>query len=197
MRLDELEARMERAGETVGACLITIRDKSLYLEAGYKSFEDYAEQRWGYKKTHAYRLMDHAKVAKRLQADGHMVPSEGQLRPAMALKRQCKTEDEFLDKVCNVVEITYSRADHEFDVPKITARDIITTMEDFGPGRPRQDIKPELREIRRLVLGVANAVAVKKYSGEEFVEKYGHVLKGAEEVFAWLEEYLETSPSEG
>jgi hypothetical protein len=191
MNLEELEARMEKAGETVGACLVKIRQDSMYLDAGYASFEVYCAERWGYAKSHAYRLIDHAKVAKVLVADGRIAPTEGQLRPAMVLKRNCKTEDEFIGKVVEVVAITQDRARKVHDVPRFTANDIAMTVADFGYSRPKQDIKPELREIKRLVLGINNSIAVRKGDGARFRKKHGDILSGAEVVYEWLRSYLE------
>ena len=126
-----------------------------------------------------------------LVADGRIAPTEGQLRPAMVLKRNCKTEDEFIGKVVEVVAITQDRARKVHDVPRFTAQDIERTVQDFGYSRPKQDIKPELREIKRLVLGINNSIVVNKMDGEKFVKKYGKVLNGAEVAHAWLTEYLE------
>lgn len=166
MTLTELERKMEQAGETVGSCLRRIRDGSLYLEGGYDSFEGYCEQRWNYSRSHAYRLIDHSKVVQRLKGNGHCCPSEGQLRPAMALKRHYQTEDAFIDSVVNVVEIAEDRAGG------LTARSIQAVVESLGYSRPNQDIKPVEREFRQALNKLRRTVMMKKYKPEQLLRRY-------------------------
>lgn len=65
-RLAVLEARI-RCGLNqfleVGAALLEIRDQRLYREQ-YHSFESYLEQHWNISRSHAYRIMDAAEIAK-------------------------------------------------------------------------------------------------------------------------------------
>jgi hypothetical protein len=67
-RLRELEADVERhvsSFAAAGRALREIRDEKLYLN-NYKTFEAYCKERWGYGKTHAYRLIDASAVVDNL-----------------------------------------------------------------------------------------------------------------------------------
>ncbi|CCF83363.1 hypothetical protein NITHO_2240002 [Nitrolancea hollandica Lb] len=54
--------------------------------SGYHRFEDYCEQRWGWKRAHAYRLMDSAQVAGVLSPIGDIPSNEAQARELSRLK---------------------------------------------------------------------------------------------------------------
>ncbi|CCF84129.1 hypothetical protein NITHO_3110002 [Nitrolancea hollandica Lb] len=72
------EVREER-GESV-----TARD---VRETGYQRFEDYCRERWGWKRAHAYRLIDSAQVAGALSPIGDKAPAnEAQARELSRLK---------------------------------------------------------------------------------------------------------------
>jgi hypothetical protein len=67
-RLRELEADVERhvsSFAAAGRALREIRDEKLYL-GDHKTFEAYCKERWGYAKTHAYRLIDASAVVDRM-----------------------------------------------------------------------------------------------------------------------------------
>jgi hypothetical protein len=73
----------------VGNALGEIMVKELWRE-GYSSFADYALKRWGLGKSHAYRLIDAAKVVTELSPIGENPRTrpinEHQVRPLLALK---------------------------------------------------------------------------------------------------------------
>jgi hypothetical protein len=82
--LIELEAVIDRGLGTfveVGAALLTIRDERLYREA-YDSFEGYCLQRWGFKRAHAYRLIEAAETIQGMSPIGDTPPpaNEAQAR---------------------------------------------------------------------------------------------------------------------
>jgi len=82
-RLTTLEATIANGMETfmdVGNALRAIRDDRLYRD-GYKSFEEYVKERWGWGKAHAYRMIQAAEVDENLSPIGDAKPkNEAQLR---------------------------------------------------------------------------------------------------------------------
>jgi len=65
-RLGELEKVINRGKKgfvEVGRALAEIRDLRLY-KPEFKSFEDYCQEKWGWTKQHAYRLIECAPVVK-------------------------------------------------------------------------------------------------------------------------------------
>jgi hypothetical protein len=85
LNLEECETKIARGWSTfigVGEALTEIRDKELF-KGKYKDFQEYCRIRWGYARTHAYRLIDAAKVIKDLSPIGEEVPkpaNEAQVR---------------------------------------------------------------------------------------------------------------------
>jgi hypothetical protein len=82
--LKDLEIKIETGLKTfieVGLCLLEIRDRRLYKEQGYSRFEDYCQERWGWKKAYVYRQIEAAKVAQILSPTGDFLPNtERQVR---------------------------------------------------------------------------------------------------------------------
>jgi hypothetical protein len=82
-RLAELEAIIERGMRTfieVGNALLEIRNRRLYREQGFKTFEDYCRERWNMSRTYAYRQIDAAKVVQNLSPIGDIPLTEAQAR---------------------------------------------------------------------------------------------------------------------
>lgn len=72
VRLDELETVIERGQQTfieVGNALMEIRDSRLY-KRDFKTFEEYCEIRWNWKRAHAYRLIEAAEVVNEMSPIG-------------------------------------------------------------------------------------------------------------------------------
>ena len=87
--LAQHEAIIERGLTTfieVGQSLLAIRDNRLYRES-HPTFEDYCQQRWGWERAHAYRLMAGAETAGRLSPIGDIPgpTAESQVRPLTSL----------------------------------------------------------------------------------------------------------------
>jgi hypothetical protein len=87
-RLRKLELVVSQAKEhfiAIGKALQEIRDSRLYRE-DYKTFDKYVEQKWGFKKSRAYQLIDASEVSTKLStivdesARVSEVKNEGQLR---------------------------------------------------------------------------------------------------------------------
>lgn len=82
-RLFELEERIEKGLQTfidVGNSLLEIRDRRLYKEQGYVRFEDYCQERWGWKRAHVYRQIEAALTAQVLSPIGDIPKTESQIR---------------------------------------------------------------------------------------------------------------------
>lgn len=85
--LAECEATISRGLETfreVGDALMSIRDNRLY-RAQFETFEAYAEQKWGFSKTHANRLVAASSVAAILAPMGVEINSERAARELTSL----------------------------------------------------------------------------------------------------------------
>lgn len=70
--LDECEQVIERYEDSyreAGAALAEIRDLRLY-SSNYSTFEDYCQERWGYQRAHAYRLINAAEIVAELSPIG-------------------------------------------------------------------------------------------------------------------------------
>jgi hypothetical protein len=76
-RLSELEKAISKGQKqfvAVGLALAEIRDAKLY-RGDFKTFAEYCETKWGWGKSHAYRLIEGAGIAKKMSPVGD-VPSE-------------------------------------------------------------------------------------------------------------------------
>ena len=68
--LADAEAVIDSSFDEIGHALATIRDKHLYAEGGYASFDDYIAQRWQRSGSWARQLISAGIVYERLAADG-------------------------------------------------------------------------------------------------------------------------------
>ena len=87
-RLEELETTIRQGMEsfmTVGTAICEIREKKLWRQRNYSSFEDYFKSEFKISKAHGYRLMNHAKICKQLGVSPSEVP-EKVVRPLSAIK---------------------------------------------------------------------------------------------------------------
>ncbi|MHB1774988.1 MAG: hypothetical protein ACYCU7_03210 [Acidimicrobiales bacterium] len=71
----------------VGRALLEIRDRRLYREDGYPTFEMYCRERWGWSRQHAYRLIDGGWVAELVSPAGDIPPAERVARELSPLAR--------------------------------------------------------------------------------------------------------------
>jgi phage N-6-adenine-methyltransferase len=82
LRLRSLEGVIEHGLARfveVGEALLEIRDKRLYRET-HTSFEQYCSERWGFRRAHAHRLIQSARVLRVLSPTGDAPQSERQAR---------------------------------------------------------------------------------------------------------------------
>jgi hypothetical protein len=80
--LESVISKAEFAFAFSGLALAKIRDEKLYREAGYKAFEKYCKDRWGFSRKRAYQLIDAASLAGFLSTNVDILPAnESQIRP--------------------------------------------------------------------------------------------------------------------
>ncbi|WP_309571916.1 hypothetical protein [Deinococcus sp.] len=98
-RMDALERTVRdglRDFQRTGEALAQIRDNHLY-RVGHESFEEYLEQRWGFTRTQAGRLIDAAETARVLEPLGIAPQSERQaraLKPAARILTELEPEQQ-------------------------------------------------------------------------------------------------------
>lgn len=138
--LAQREAVIERGLNTfieVGEALAAIRDKRLYREQ-YATFEDYCANRWGWKRAHAYRMIEAAEVVQELSpiGDTPLPTTESQARELVPLR----DDPEAMAAVMDAAFAAARAADRQ-----VTARDIATERD-----RRRNKQSPEeLAEVAR------------------------------------------------
>lgn len=103
--LEQCEKLIKNSFVDAGKAFRQIRDEGLYEKAGYKSFNKYCEERWGYKPTYVTRLIGSCTVVENLS---EMVPigtktdnnkntaqlpeTESQARPLISLEKDEQAE---------------------------------------------------------------------------------------------------------
>jgi len=187
-QLHDLEHRIEQNIGDTNRALTTIHDEGLYKADGFTSFKTYVEQRWGYSKSHAHRMIDHTRIVEHLKAEGvEVLPAnEGQTRPLLALKRKAKNNDEFLSKASEAWRISVDTAPEKFDVPNITGQHVEATLQQFGISRSYAKPKDAvLEDFRRRLSGLIEHRYLKDMTGDEFIRQHGSVPK-LETLVVWL-----------
>jgi len=84
-RLTGIISRHVKDYMQVGQALREIRDRKLY-RATHDNFEDFIRDQWQMDRTHAYRLIDAAEVARNLSPVGDIPKTERQARPLTTLQ---------------------------------------------------------------------------------------------------------------
>jgi hypothetical protein len=197
--LRQCEAKIEGALDDAWHALQRIHDEKLYKADKFATFELYAEQRWGYSKSRAYQLIDHAKLLDHMKAEGiTFLPSgEGLTRPLQKLKRTAKTEEGFLKKATEAWQIATDMAPKQFDVPQVTGQHVEETIKHFGLYRnPKKSSDSAMvDELKGVLSRLTHCDALKKMSGYDFVERHGSRAFPSEfhEVVNWLTECAEVA----
>lgn len=85
--LEEVITKGERAFVETGLALARIHDRRLYREAGYKTFEKYCQERWGFTRQRAHQLSRGAVLVAELSTLVNTIlpTSEAQTRPLIGL----------------------------------------------------------------------------------------------------------------
>ena len=128
-RLVELEKTIQRgkvAFVEVGNALAEIRDSKLY-RIEYSTFEEYCQEKWGWTKQHAYRLIECAPIAE-------SNPQVTSINQARELKKvPAEQREKVLDKAANSAQ----REDRP-----LTAKDIHEAAQDES-SNPQDDSEAE------------------------------------------------------
>jgi hypothetical protein len=153
--LEQAEATIARGIKTfleVGEALTQVRDNRLY-RAEFATFEEYAEQRWGFTKTHANRLVSAASVAAILAPMGVEINSERQARElAPLLETPAEMRAAFTEAIeradgkptaAVIREVVRERMDPasplaqvaERELDKVEARPVVEPQPSFTPER--------------------------------------------------------------
>lgn len=188
--LADCERKIEAALDSAWQALRKIHDDKLYKVAGYKSFEAYCEARWGYSKTHAYRLIDYSKLIDHLRAEGISAPlSEGVARPLMKLERISKNYDDFVQRATEAIQIAQDTAPKKFDVPQLTTQHVESAMQHFGIYRNAKRKNPdEIADELSDALARVSQTEAFKMGADKFHEQFG--LKGCPSLFYEVAEFI-------
>jgi len=133
--LAECEAIVDRGLSTfveVGRALLEIRDRRLYREAGFSSFDGYCRERWGWSRQHAYRLIDGGRVAELVSPAGDSSPVERVARELVPLARA--------DEDAAVALWAELRASHGDHVTADLVRDLV--HQHLGKEVPTPNFRP-------------------------------------------------------
>jgi hypothetical protein len=85
-RLREQEAKVRNGLLALGTALKKIRDERLYREE-YATFEQYCQERWGFRRFYAHRQIEAAEVIE-LLPNWQQTPNEGQARELAPVARE-------------------------------------------------------------------------------------------------------------
>lgn len=130
-RLAELESTIARGLQTfvdVGTALLEIRDGRLYRQE-YGTFEGYCQDKWGFSRSRAHRLIDAAEVANNLLPIGNIPQNEAQARPLTALPPAEQAA-------------AWQRAVETAPAGKITAAHVRAVVDEMGGGAVREAAQP-------------------------------------------------------
>lgn len=100
-RCEQTIDHLRQAFTDAGAALATIREQRLYREK-HPTFEDYCQQRWGFSRVQAHRLIQAAEVASHLLPIGNIVglpENESQVRPLTQLETPEEQQDAWQEAV--------------------------------------------------------------------------------------------------
>lgn len=122
----------QRHRHELGQALKSVRDEELYVLAGYDSFGRYVEGRWGWKRQHAYRLIDMVPVRAALAPLGAVDElTESQARVLAQVGRE--HDDDAVRKVWQHVQ--------DQDGQKVTAARLTAAREALGLV-PDEEVSP-------------------------------------------------------
>ncbi len=169
-RLAGCEERIASGWLQAARALIEIRDEKLYRR-GFKTFQQYCTERWGYKKAYTYNLINAAETFDALEQSSivDFYPSnEAQMRPLALLPADKRPE-----AWRRVVEVAPRQDD---GTPKITASFVDGEIRKIAPEDAiRRGRKPATQdEINvRDVEKAFRILATMPFSGDITIQKYG------------------------
>jgi hypothetical protein len=106
-----------------GEALKEIRDLKLYRES-YKTFEKYVDEKWGFKKSRAYQIIEASDVSKRISTNGGQNERASEITSERQLRELKEVPDELMAPVID-------RAAELAGDDKITASDLKQSREEI------------------------------------------------------------------
>lgn len=106
-----------------GEALKEIRDLKLYRES-YKTFERYVDEKWGFKKSRAYQIIEASEVSKRISTNGGQNERASEITSERQLRELKEVPDELMAPVID-------RAVELAGDDKITASDLKQSREEI------------------------------------------------------------------
>ena len=130
-RLEVLESVIDAGMQTfvhVGNALLEIRDARLYRQE-FGTFEDYCRERWGFKRSYAYELIDAADTMANLSGIPDTPKSVSQLRPLTTLEPAQQRE-------------AWAKAVETAPNGKVTAAHVQTVVNEYRKPEPLLEPEP-------------------------------------------------------
>lgn len=131
-QLASLETVIETGLQTfveVGQALMQIRSGRLYRDQ-HGTFEEYCRERWGFKRAHAYRMIEAAEVVSNLETlKGELPANEAQARPLAALPVEWQRQ-------------AWQKAVETAPGGRVTAEHVQRVVESIGPRVSQMALAP-------------------------------------------------------
>jgi len=144
-RFEELEQIINRHKEgfiEAGLALLEVRNQELYKEQGYSTFAECCEIRFGFKKTHVYRLIGASQAAL-----------------ALPEKERPKTENA-MRKSLTISKTMSPRGDKP---PPKSEPDFEATLRKVIPEKPADTASEEKDEIEEIITRIRRAIGNKNF----------------------------------
>lgn len=153
--LNELENVLSREkgrwNFVAGSILGMIRDKKLYLSAGFKTFEEYLQKKWKIEESYASRLISSVKTLKEIpEGCQHLVPNE---RVARQLK------DVTPEKRAAVLKTAASNGKVTASSVRVSAVNLDAYVSTPAPAKQKTEIKDAV-ELDRTGIPIPELAAV-------------------------------------
>jgi DNA modification methylase len=161
--LEREEERIQEGLESfaqVGIALDNVREQRLYRAAGYETWLEYLDRRWGLSRSYAHRLIEAARVIALLPigniVDVVLPTNEAQARPLARLKRDPEAVSEAWQEA-----VARAPRDPTTDAPVVRARDVeaaVTQVISRRATAPQAQARAHAERQARVVEAVAQRV---------------------------------------
>lgn len=169
------EEKIESGVQAACDALRKIRDDGLFAEAGYGTFDQYVVERWGYSRTYAGRLIEHANIRDLLIKEGATIlpNNEAQTRELVKVRERAKTEHEGSQNVALTWQMAVDKAPREQDVPIITAQDVESVARQFVNKPLPKKVDHDREKFKEWLSRGTHLKLIRKGSGYDIHTKYG------------------------